>query len=245
MANTAIVGGTGLVGSHVFTTLLNLSSISHIDFLARRPPLSDTGYTSESHSSKVSTFISSDPPATWTSHIRAASPTPEIFFSSIATTRALAGGLAAQYALEHDANLELARAAKEAGTKVYVLISSSGANSKSKLPYLQLKGKIEDSIRAVGFERTVIIRPGMITGQREVGRIEQSVVNGLAGLTGFVSKHWLRDWWAQDALEIARAAVNAGVRAWEGKGTEAEQAVTVLEGKDIVRLGRMEWKDDP
>jgi len=245
MANAAIVGGTGLVGSHIFTTLLNLSSISHIDFLARRPPPSDTGYTPESHNSKVSTFISSDPPATWTSHIRSASPTPEIFFSSIATTRALAGGLAAQYALEHDANVELARAAKEAGTKVYVLISSGGANSESIMPYLKLKGKVEESIRAIGFERTVILRPGMIAGQRKVARIEQPVVNGLAALTGFVSKRWLRDWWTQDVLEIARAAVNAGVRAWEGKGEEADQAVTILEGWDIVRLGRTEWKGDP
>jgi uncharacterized protein YbjT (DUF2867 family) len=150
--------------------------------------------------------------------------------------------LAAQYALEHDANLELARAAKEAGAKVYVLISSMGANSASKVPYVQLKGKIEDSIRAVGFERTVILRPVFITGKREAGRMGEGVFNGLANLAGFVSKPWLKDWWSQDASEIARAAVNAGVRAWEGKGTEGEQAVTVLEGKDIVRLGRTEWK---
>jgi hypothetical protein len=85
----------------------------------------------------------------------------------------------------------------------------------------------------------------MIAGQRKVARIEQPVVNGLAALTGFVSKRWLRDWWTQDVLEIARAAVNAGVRAWEGKGEEADQAVTILEGWDIVRLGRTEWKGDP
>jgi len=45
-------------------------------------------------------------------------------------------------------------------------------------------------------------------------------------------------------LEIARAAVGAGLRAREGKGTEGEQAVIILNGKDIVRLGRTEWKDD-
>ncbi|OAX82571.1 hypothetical protein ACJ72_03076 [Emergomyces africanus] len=158
-------------------------------------------------------------PTTWSSHLRTGTiPPAEIFFSTLATTRANAGGLAAQRALEHDANLELARAAKEAGAKVYVLVSAVGANASSRFPYLKLKGDIEESILALGFERTVILRPQMIDGQREERRLVEGVVRGIARVAGSVSKPWLKDWWSQDAEEIARAAVSAGVRAWKAVG---------------------------
>ncbi|OJD19311.1 hypothetical protein AJ78_00760 [Emergomyces pasteurianus Ep9510] len=242
MASVALVGGTGLVGSHILTTLLPHPSITHIEFLARRPPPKSI---TDTNPQKLSIFTSQDPPATWSSHLRTAThPAAEIFFSTLATTRANAGGLDAQRALEHDANLELARAAKEAGAKVYVLVSAAGANASSRFPYLKLKGDIEESILALGFERTVILRPLMIDGQREERRLAEGVVRGIAGLAGRISKPWLKDWWSQDAEEIAKAAVSAGVRAWKGEGEGGKEKVVVLDGSDIVRLGRTEWKGD-
>ncbi|KKZ63376.1 hypothetical protein EMCG_02377 [[Emmonsia] crescens] len=116
-----------------------------------------------------------------------------------------------------------------------------GANAASRLPYLKLKGDIEDSILALGFERTVILRPQMIAGQREERRLAEGVLRGIAGMAGWVSKPWLKDWWSQEAEEIAKAAVSAGVKAWKGEG---EEKVVVLGGSDIVRLGRTEWKGD-
>ncbi|EEH38418.1 NAD dependent epimerase/dehydratase family protein [Paracoccidioides lutzii Pb01] len=242
MASVALVGGTGLVGSHILTTLLHHSSIAHIEFLARRlPPESIT----KSNPTKLSTFTSKDPPATWTSHLRTDThPLINIFFSTLATTRANAGGLAAQRAIEHDANVELARAAKEAGAKVYVLVSSAGANVSSSFPYLKLKGDIEESILALGFERTVILRPQLIGGQRAETRLAEGLLRGIAGVAGWINKPLLKDWWCQDAEEIARAAVSAGLKAWKGEGGQGQQGVIVLDGKDIIRLGRTEWKPD-
>lgn len=57
----------------------------------------------------------------------------------------------------------------------------------------------------------------------------------LAKSLGSVS-NGLKDFWAQDAEVIARAAVSAGLQGLEKKG------VVVLEQSDIVRLGRTEWK---
>ncbi|KAK2811190.1 hypothetical protein FQN50_002287 [Emmonsiellopsis sp. PD_5] len=250
MASVALVGGTGLVGSHILTHLLPHQEISHIEFLARRPP--PPSITS-SNPPKLSIYTSpSDPSTTWSTHLRTSTnPPAQILFSALATTRANAGGLAAQRALEHDANIALAHAAKDAGAKVYVLISSFGANPDSRIPYVKLKGDIEESVKAIGFERTVIVRPHLIAGQREERRVMEGVVRGLAAVAGWVSKPWLKDWWAQDAEEIAKAAVRAGVREWEelGKGGgdgegEGGRKVVVLEGRDIVRLGRTEWKGE-
>lgn len=232
---------TRVQGSNILSNLLTHSSIKRVEYLARREPSSEiTASLSESNASKLSPFVSKEPPASWASHLRTASPHPDIFFSSLATTRGNAGSLEAQRALEHDANLELARAAKDSGTKVYVLVSSGGANSSSSLPYLKLKGDIEDSIIGLGFEKTVILQPGVLLGQRQERRLGESVLRGFACAMGAVNKPWLRDWWAQDASEVARAAVQGGLNALEGKGPEGEKKVSVLTAKDILRLGRTE-----
>ena len=80
----------------------------------------------------------------WAQHILSHSPAPQIFFSALATSRAAAGGFDNQYSLEHDLNVELAKAAKEAGSKVYVLISSATSNKDSRFGYVRMKGEIEE-----------------------------------------------------------------------------------------------------
>jgi hypothetical protein len=66
----------------------------------------------------------------WGPHISSLSPPPSVLFYALATTRAAAGGFDKQYKLEHELNTELAKAAKEAGIKTYILISTAGAQSK-------------------------------------------------------------------------------------------------------------------
>lgn len=89
-----------------------------------------------------------------------------MFVSALGTSRAAAGGVANQRKIDYDLNLELAKAAKAAGTKTYVLISSSGANSGSKLgPYMKMKGELEDAVKALDFEHCLVLRPGLLVGR--------------------------------------------------------------------------------
>lgn len=48
--------------------------------------------------------------------------------------------------------LELAKIAKKAGAKKFILISSANANSNSKNFYLQTKGRAEDAIASLNFD---------------------------------------------------------------------------------------------
>lgn len=171
--------------------------------------------------------------------MKSQSPAPQIFFSALATTRGAAGGFQNQYKLEHDLNIELAQAAKDAGTRVYVLISAQGASTTSSIAYSKMKGQIEEDVKAIGFDHTVILQPGLIAGHREETRMLESVVRKIAAIAGMISTHYLKDGWAQDADVIAKAAVSAGLKAVNG---EAPNKVWVLKGADIVRLGRAEWK---
>ena len=163
-----------------------------------------------------------------------------MLYGALATTRGAAGGFDKQYRLEHDLNVELARIAKNAGTKVYVLISSASANPNSYLGYTRMKGEIEKHIEELEFEHTVILRPGLISGHREEKRVLEGVIRKVADVAGKVSTAWLKDAWAQDAEVIARAAVKTGQMAANG---EVKDKVWTLGGKDIIRYGRTEWKD--
>jgi len=120
--------------------------------------------------------------------------------------------------------------------KVYVLISTSGANAASRLAYGKMKGELEESVKALDFEHTVILRPGLIVGNRDESRPAEFAVRKIAGFAGMLGNSF-KDFWAQDSEIIAKAAVSAGLKALEGglKFSEVGQA-------DIVKLGRSEWK---
>ena len=186
--------------------------------------------------SKVTPIISKES-TEWISKFPSGS---QLFISALGTTRGNAGGFENQRKIDYDLNLSMAKAAKEAGSKIYVLISSSGANSKSALGYPKMKGELEDAVQELGFDNVVILRPGLIVGNRQESRMAEGVLRKIAGFAGSVSGNALKDFWAQDDLVIARAAVKAGLDAVEGKATDK---VKILGQSDIVRLGRTEWKD--
>ncbi|KAL2870310.1 uncharacterized protein BJX67DRAFT_378296 [Aspergillus lucknowensis] len=230
MANVALIGSTGMVGSHILNSLLTNNAVSRVDTISRRTPQA----ASSAPRAKLTSFVSDDT-SKWASQLSALTPTPSIFISSLATTRAAAGGFENQYKIEHGLNVELAKAAREAGTQVYVLISSSGANTKSNFAYMRLKGEIEEDVKALGFEKTLILRPGLIAGQREEGRPAEAAVRFIASALGKVHPS-LKDGWAQEADVIGKAAVNAGLKALNGEAP-AGSDVWILHGNDIIQYG--------
>ncbi|EKG11786.1 NmrA-like protein [Macrophomina phaseolina MS6] len=236
--NAFLAGSTGLVGSNILPTLLAHPSIAHTFAFTRR---------ALPHTSPNLSTLPADPAtvkdtATWPTLLPSPAPTPSLFFSALGSTRAQAGSVEAQRAIDLDLNVALARAAKAAGVTTYVLISTGAANSASSFAYLKMKGELEDAVKALGFEHTVILRPGLLLGPREDSRPAEWALQKVAGLAGAVSGGVLSDFWAQDARVVARAAVKAGVMCVEGG--RAEKGVWELGQKEIVRLGKTEWKGE-
>jgi nucleoside-diphosphate-sugar epimerase len=217
-------------GSKILSSLVSLPSFDPIHALGRRAPkISDA---------KINNIIepSSDK---WGAQIAAIKPAAQILFSALGTTRAQAGGFENQHKIDYDLNLDVAKAAKAAGVKVYVLISSSGSSANSRLGYPKMKGELEEAVKKLDFDSTIILRPGLIVGGREDSRPSEFVVRKIAGVLGAISKPWLTDAWAQDAEVIGRAAVSAGEKALTGEAPK----IWMLGQSDIVRLGRTEWKE--
>ncbi|KAJ5923384.1 hypothetical protein N7454_008629 [Penicillium verhagenii] len=231
MANAALIGCTGMVGSHILTSLISSAGVSRVDTISRRTPAAAADAPA-----KLTTFVSDDS-SKWAAQLSALTPTPDIFLSSFGTTKAAAGGFENQYKIEHGLNIELARAARDAGVKVYVLISSSGANKASSIPYTRMKGDIEEDVKALGFERTVILRPGLIAGTREESRPAEAAIRFVAGWAGKLHSS-LKDAWAQEADVIGQAAVKAGLKALEGNVPAGSEKVWLIEGKSIIDIAK-------
>lgn len=115
-------------------------------------------------------------------------------------------------------------------------MSSGAASATAWNGYLRMKGELENAVRELNVQRTVIIRPGLMVGTRKDSRPSEAVMRNLAKLAGAVSGGLLKDFWAQDAEVIARAAVTAGLQA-----LKREDKVWVVNQAEVVRLGRTDW----
>lgn len=97
----------------------------------------------------------------------AALPAPSHLFIALGTTMAQAGSQAAFQAVDFDAVLTVARAARDRGATHCGMVSALGADARSEVFYTRVKGQAEAAVIALGFERLVIARPSLLDGQRK------------------------------------------------------------------------------
>lgn len=175
MTTAAVFGCTGAVGSQILTTLLASDAFSSVKTISRRLP--------NVQSFKLQALEEGDI-SKWAGMISSLSPKPSLVFNAVGTTRAAAGGLQNQWKIDHDTCIENAKAAKEAGVKTYVFISSGGTRGflSRYVPYSKMKIGVEDAIKDLDFEHAIILRPGMIIGR------EKSKAPLLEGIMGNLNK---------------------------------------------------------
>ena len=86
----------------------------------------------------------------------------DVLISALGTTIKKAGSKDEFMKIDHDLPLEISRIAQEEGCSTMILISSIGANSKSNIFYSRVKGLLEESLEAIGFEEFHILRPSLL-----------------------------------------------------------------------------------
>lgn len=196
-ARAVLVGGTGLVGRAVADHAGDLP----LTLLVRRAVDPLPGQR-----------VAVADPADWPRLI--AMERPRLLISCLGTTIRAAGSQAAFRAVDHDMVLAAARAAKEAGATHMIAVSSVGASAQSRNFYLRTKGEVEDGLRALGFERLDILRPGLLTGDRDgPKRAGEGLARLAAPLTDALLQGSLRRYRSISADIVARAIVAlAGLR---------------------------------
>jgi uncharacterized protein YbjT (DUF2867 family) len=133
---------------------------------------------------------------------------PTIVISALGTTIRAAGSQAAFAAVDCDAVLAVARAAKESGARQFVTVSSVGADAAASNFYLKTKGETEAGLRALGFERLDVMRPGLLLGDRDGPmRPMERLAAMLSPLTNVLTPRSLDRYRAIAADDVAAAIV--------------------------------------
>jgi uncharacterized protein YbjT (DUF2867 family) len=94
-------------------------------------------------------------------------PAVDDVFIALGTTLKVAGSQTAMRAVDVDAVVATASAAKAAGAQSLGVVSSMGANAKSGMFYVRIKGEMEEALVQLGFHQTVIAQPSQLSGPRE------------------------------------------------------------------------------
>ncbi|MEH6716848.1 NAD(P)H-binding protein [Parasphingorhabdus flavimaris] len=149
-----ILGATGLIGGLLTRKLVERGRDQTLHLLLRRPYREDVG------KAKVHVQLQENWPAT------IAKIKPAIVISCLGSTMKKAGSKEEFAAVDRDLVGAVAAAAKAAGAKQFIAVSSTMADSSASSFYLKIKGEAEDVMRAQQFDRLDIIRPGLLRGER-------------------------------------------------------------------------------
>ena len=154
-----IIGATGLVGNHLLKQLLEDGYYSKVKVFTRRstnivhPKLNEV-IIDFKNLADVKNAIAGD-----------------VLFSCLGTTLKQAGSKEAQYKVDFSYQQEFAKLAKENEVTSYFLVSSTGADAQSSFFYPRMKGELEEAIQKLNFDRTVLIQPSVLQGDRENTRL--------------------------------------------------------------------------
>lgn len=177
---TALVAGaTGLVGGWLLRFLVADARYGRIVVLARRPlPPHLDGDGIETH---VIDFERLDDNAGELSGALAAGPVDHTF-CALGTTMRVAGSRARFRRVDRDYPALLARVGRDAGARHFSLVSSIGANPRSRVFYSRVKGEAEAAVREVGYPSGAVLRPSILGGDREHARPIERVGQRIAAL---------------------------------------------------------------
>ena len=150
-----LVGATGLIGTTLIARAVGRERY-RLTAIARREVALPEGARME--------LLVADP-ANWGEAIAAANAS--VLVIALGTTwRAAGRDEAAFRAVDERLVLDCARAAKAAGARQCIAVSSVGAARSSRNFYLRVKGEVELALDQLKFERLDVLRPGLLRGKR-------------------------------------------------------------------------------
>lgn len=170
--SVVIAGASGLVGSHCLRHLLAHDDVAKVTAFVRKP----LGVTHAKLSERALGDV--DPRgAPWDMP-----KDVEDAHCALGTTMKKAGSRDAFLKVDRETVLAFARAAREAGARRFVLVSSLGADPRSMNFYLRVKGEVERDVGKLGFDSVHILRPSILDGDRPEARAAEKL--GLVAMRG-------------------------------------------------------------
>ena len=205
-----VIGATGAVGKELVRALLDDAHYTEVAVFVRRDP----GVT---HPKLTAHVINFEQPDTWRALV-----TGDVLFSALGTSLKQACSKEAQRRIDYDYQYMFAEAAHANGVPHLVLLSSLGADSRSSIFYLRLKGELDDAVQRLGFDTVHIVRPPSLIRPEAKRLGETAVVKILQGLNA-----------VGIAKNLAPMSVDTVARCMMEIGTENHGGVQIITGQDI------------
>lgn len=199
-AKTAtIIGSTGLIGSYLLQHLKDDDTYSIIRLLVRRP-------VQNNHPKVEVKLIDFNEQESFKLGVDGS----DVVFCTIGTTqKKVKGDKEAYRKVDYNIAVKAAQFCKETGCEKFILVSAAGANSKSNNFYLQLKGQIEDAVKAIGLKKVSILRPSILLGKRQERRPAERIGQVATKVLSFLMLGGLSKYKPIHASAVAKAMIVA------------------------------------
>lgn len=204
-----LAGATGLVGSNLLNLLLNDPYYNEVIIPVRHK-------TGISHPKLKELIIDYDKLDSYKDLLKA-----DDIFCCLGTTIKKAGSQEAFRKVDFNYPLDLAKLTLSNGARQYLIITSIGANEKSKVFYTRVKGEIENELTKLNFKSISIFRPSMILGERKEKRFKEKAGLILFKIISPLLAGSLKRYKGIEASDIARAMLicakeyHAGISIYE------------------------------
>ena len=208
-----VIGATGAVGKDLVQQLIEDNSVESIDIFVRREVKIPTAKV-------VAHVVDFDHTETWADQLKG-----DVLFSCLGTTIKAAGSQEAQWKVDYTYQYEAAKAAKANGVKNYVLVSSVGANAKSKVFYTRMKGVLDDAVQQLGFEGCFILRPPSLI-RKGSDRFGEKV--GIVALKAFNAIGLMRSFTPMPTEAVAATMIRLAKSGRKG--------VEIIESQEILKV---------
>lgn len=190
-----VAGATGLVGRAVLAALLADKRYREVHVVGRREP---SLTHPKLHCHRVDF-----------AHLGKLPEVDDVYVA-LGTTIKVAGNQQAFRAIDFDAVVAVAKAAKVSGATKLGVVSAMGANAKSSVFYNRVKGEMEDALSRLGYASLIVARPSILEGDRNSLQQPGRSGEGLALMAMRLLRPLLpANYRAIDAQRVAQALVQA------------------------------------
>jgi uncharacterized protein YbjT (DUF2867 family) len=159
-----LAGASGLVGGAVLKRALTGPDPVHVVSLARKP-------CGVSHPRLIEWLATEDGLLTG---LRS-EPVDAVLCCLGTTIRKVGGDQAKFMHVDKDLVVGLAHWAKAQGVRCFAVVSAIGADARSRVFYIRVKGEMEQELNALGFPELHIFHPSILTGPRKEKRTGERI----------------------------------------------------------------------
>lgn len=218
MKTILLFGGTGLIGGELLRLLLEDGNVMVKAFLRRPRVLKNMPPHFIQH------VVDFNRIEEWKNLVAG-----DELYCCLGTTIRKAGSRASFRAVDYELVLQIANRALVNGVKKFIVISSLGSDAGSSNFYLRTKGEMERDVQQLPFQKIKILRPSVLTGNRDEFRLGEKVGIGVASLLSPLMVGKLKKYKPISATSVARAMIILADR---------EDVQVVYESDELQMLGK-------